>query len=100
MIGSYLFKLFKLIASHRELIPMFLDAGPKFKWEGCARKGIRRKVFLPKTYKCVMVMNPCWIGCGPGCQRPPHVSHGKATVEIILLLGLGKTKGEREEEGK
>ena len=46
------------------------------------------------------MINPYHIGRGPGHQRPPQVLHGRASVEIMLLLGLVKTKGEREEEGK
>ena len=40
-------------------------------------------------------MHPYRIGRGPGYQRPPQVLHGRAPVEIMLLLGLGKTRRER-----
>ena len=47
-----------------------------------------------------MMMNPYRISRGSGYQQPPQVSYGRAPVEIILLLGLVKTGGEREEEGE
>ena len=43
-----------------------------------------------------MLINPYRIGRGPGYQRPPQVSHDRAPVEIMLLFGLMKTRGERE----
>ena len=46
-----------------------------------------------------MLINPYRIGRGPGYQRPPQVSRGKVPVEIMLLLGLVKTRREGEEEG-
>ena len=33
-------------------------------------------------------------------RSPPQVSHGRAPVEIMLLLGLVKTRGKRKEEGE
>ena len=47
-----------------------------------------------------MIMNPYRIGRGPGYQRPPQVSHGRAPVKIMLLLNIVKTREEREEEDK
>ena len=41
-------------------------------------------------------MNPYRIGRGPGYQQPPQVSHSRAPVEIMLLLNIVKTRGERE----
>ena len=35
------------------------------------------------------------IGCGPGYQQQPQVSHSRAPIEIMLLLGLVKTRAER-----
>ena len=40
------------------------------------------------------------INRGPGHQRPPQVSHGRAPVETMPLLGLVKTRRERKEEGE
>ena len=45
-------------------------------------------------------MNPYRLGRVLGYPQPPQVSHGRAPVEIMLLLGLGKTRGEREEKGE
>ena len=36
----------------------------------------------------------------PGLPKPPPVLHGRATVEIMLLLGLMKTRGEGEEDSE
>ena len=44
---------------------------------------------------CNMMKNPYRIGRGPGYQRPPQMSQGRAPVEIMLLLGLAKTRGGR-----
>ena len=46
-----------------------------------------------------MIMNPYWIGRGPGYQRLPQVSHDRAPVETMILLGSVKSGGKREEEG-
>ena len=40
------------------------------------------------------MMNPFWVGHGPGYQRPPQMLHSKASGENKLLLGLGKIRGE------
>ena len=45
-----------------------------------------------------MLINPYRIGRGPGYQRPPQELHGTSPVEYMLLLGLVKTRGEREGE--
>ena len=42
------------------------------------------------------MINPYRIGRGPGYQRPPQVSHSREPVEIMLLLNIAKTKGEKE----
>ena len=47
-----------------------------------------------------MMMNPYTIGRGPGYQRLPQVLHGRAAVKNMLLLGVVKSKGKREEEGE
>ena len=52
-----------------------------------------------------MMINPYRFGRGPGYQQPPKMPHGRAPVEIMLLLGLRKTRrkerrkvGEEERE--
>ena len=42
-----------------------------------------------------MLINLYRIGRGPDYQRLLQVLHGRAPVEIMLLLGLVKTKEER-----
>ena len=54
-----------------------------------------RKIFA-KLYKCIILINPYQIDHSPGYQQPPQVSHDRAPVQIMLLLGLVKTR-EREE---
>ena len=54
------------------------------------------QTFLPKHTKCVMIMNQYQIGRGPVYQRPAQVPHGRAPVEIMLLLGLVKAREKKE----
>ena len=42
-----------------------------------------------------MLINPYRIAHGAGYQRPPQMSDGRASVEIMLLLGLGKQEQKR-----
>ena len=70
------------------------------KWGGLRQKGHPAQNFFARLYKCVMLINPYGIGRGLGYQRPPWVSHGSAPVQIMLLLGLVKTREKREEEGE
>ena len=59
------------------------------------------KIFFAKTNKCVIIIiNPYRIGRVPGYQRPLQMPHSRAPEEIMLLLNIAKTKGEREEEGE
>ena len=67
--------------------------------QGCDRKGIQRKTFFQN------IIMRCDDESIPDRSRPglPTTDSGVArqsTVEIMLLLGLVKTRGEREEEGK
>ena len=39
-----------------------------------------------------MLINPYRIGHGSGYQQPPQMLHGRAPVEIMLLLGLVKAR--------
>ena len=45
------------------------------------------------------MMNSYRIVLGPGQQRPPQMSHGKAPV-ITIILELEKSRGEREDQGE
>ena len=45
------------------------------------------------------MMNPYRIGLGPGHKRLPQMSHGKAPV-VTMILGLGKTRGEKADQGE
>ena len=80
---------------------VFPDASPKPEKMGRVAvgraSGVKR---FARLNECVILINRYRIARGPGYQRPPQVSHGRAPVEIMLLLGLVKTRGEREEEGE
>ena len=54
--------------------------------------GVKR---FGQNIECVVMINPYQIGRGPGYQRPPQVSHSRAPMEIMILLGLVKTIEER-----
>ena len=54
-----------------------------------------RKIFA-KLYKCIILINLYQIDHTPGYQQLPQVSHDRAPVQIMLVLGLVKTR-KREE---
>ena len=50
-------------------------------------------------------MNLYQIGLGPGNKQPPQMSHGKSQYHSYcanpsIILELGKTRGEREDQGE
>ena len=45
-----------------------------------------------------MLISPYRIDRGPGYKQPSQVPHGRAPMEIMLLLGLMKTR-EKERAG-
>ena len=46
-----------------------------------------------------MLINPYGIDRGRGYEQPPQVSHGRAPVKIMLLLGLMRTREKGRRKG-